>query len=45
SDLLNWLVSWAIFAKTDRVVSVHLDVLNFHQSSHTHCVTSVFHEH
>ncbi|GIB08638.1 hypothetical protein VCSRO184_3032 [Vibrio cholerae] len=45
SDLLNRLVSWAIFAQTNRVVRVHLDVLHFHQCCHTHRVTRVFHKH
>ncbi|CSD33441.1 Uncharacterised protein [Vibrio cholerae] len=45
SDLLNWLVSWAIFTQTNRVMRVHLDVLHFHQCCHTHRVTRVFHKH
>ncbi|MNE65770.1 hypothetical protein D3C80_1612770 [compost metagenome] len=43
--MLNRLVRRAIFAQTDRVVGVDEHVADFHQRSHTHRVTGVFHEH
>ncbi len=35
----------AVFAQTDGVVGINVDAADFHQRSHTHGVTRVFHKH
>ncbi|SAF86818.1 Uncharacterised protein [Enterobacter cloacae] len=38
-------MSWTIFAQTDGVVGVDHHLTLFHQRSHTHGVTCIFHKH
>src|SRR5690606_39173079 len=45
SHLLYWLVGRTVFAQTDRVVGVDHHLTLFHQRSHTHGVTCIFHKH
>src|SRR5690606_30629182 len=45
SNLLYRLVSWTIFAQTNGVVGINHHLTLFHQRSHTHGVTGIFHEH
>src|SRR5690606_18060405 len=44
SHLLYWLVGRTVFAQTDRVVGVDHHLTLFHQRSHTHGVTCIFHK-
>src|SRR5471030_1836679 len=44
-QLLDWLVSRAVFAKTDGVVGVDEHHALLHQRGHTYRVARVFHEH